>query len=127
MSHKIKPDSPLATGKLPTGEQIAFDLLPDEDLVPLPVEDLDAFRREMLAADTDPNYSESVALQNPFAESDRLGITHEGDEPPLVAGGYLDDQSKWYDGTGEWLLYLTGFLSGGVVTWLIIYAVGRFL
>jgi|LUMT01.1.fsa_nt_gb hypothetical protein len=119
MSHKIKPDSPLATGKLPTGEQIAFDLLPDEDR--------DSFMREMLAADTDPNYSESVALQNPFAESDRLGITHEGDEPPLVAGGYIDDQSKWYDGTGEWLLYLTGFLSGGLVTWLIIYAVGRFL
>ncbi len=55
MSHKIKPDSPLATGKLPTGEQIAFDLLPDEDR--------DSFMREMLAADTDPNYSESVALQ----------------------------------------------------------------
>ena len=88
MSHKIKPDSPLATGKLPTGEQIAFDFLPDD--------------------------FKSVALQNQ-------------DEPPLVAGGYIDDQSKWYDGTGEWLLYLTGFLSGGVVTWLIIYAVGRLL
>ena len=103
MSHKIKPDSPLATGKLPTGEQIAFDLLPDEDY--------ESFRREMLEADTNPDYSESVALQN----------------PPLVAGGYIDDQSKWYDGTGEWLLYLLGFVSGGVMTWLIIYAVGRFL
>ena len=88
MPNNIKSDSPLASGKLPTGEQIAFDFLPDD--------------------------YEPVALQNQ-------------DDPPLVAGGYLDDQSKWYDGTGEWLLYLTGFLSGGVVTWLIIYAVGRFL
>ena len=88
MPNNIKSDSPLASGKLPTGEQIAFDFLPDD--------------------------FESVALQNQ-------------DEPPLVAGGYLADQSKWYDGTGEWLLYLTGFLSGGVMTWLIIYAVGRFL
>ena len=94
-------DSPLASGKLPTGEQIAFDLLPDDSFL--------------------------YASDEPFAESDRLGITHEGDEPPLVAGGYFDDQSKWYDGTGEWLLYLLGFVSGGVMTWLIIYAVGRFL
>ena len=72
----------------------------------LPVEDLDAFRREMLEADTNPDYDPEV---------------------PLGAGGYLDDQSKWYDGTGEWLLYLLGFVSGGVMTWLIIYAVGRFL
>ena len=50
-----------------------------------------------------------------------------GDEPPLVAGGYIDDQSKWHDGTGEWLLYALGLVSGGVITWLIIYAVGRFL
>lgn len=103
MPNNIKSDSPLASGKLPTGEQIAFDFLPDEDH--------DSFMREMLEADTNPDYSESVALQN----------------PPLVAGGYIDDQSKSYDGTGEWLLYLLGFVSGGVMTWLIIYAVGRFL
>tara|TARA_Y100000114_G_C11749064_1_gene323245 strand:+ start:151 stop:453 length:303 start_codon:yes stop_codon:yes gene_type:complete len=86
--------------------QSPFDLLPDEDLVPLPIEDLDAFRREMLEFDTNPDYDPEV---------------------PLVAGGYIDDQSKWYDGTGEWLLYLLGFVSGGVMAWLIIYAVGRFL
>ena len=74
------------------------DLMPDEDF--------DSFRREMFEADTNPDYDPEV---------------------PLVAGGYLNDQSKWYDGTGEWLIYLTGFLSGGVVTLLIIYAVGRFL
>ena len=73
-------------GKLPTGEQIAFDLLPDDH--------------------------KSGTSQN---------------QPPLVAGGYLNDKSKWYDGTGEWLLYLLGFLSGGLMTWLIIYAVGRLL
>ena len=84
--------SPLATGKLPTGEQVAFDLLPADaylELGPEPTVDLD--------------------------------------DVPLVAGGYIDDQSKWYDGTGEWLLFLLGFLSGGLMTWLIIYAVGRFL
>lgn len=84
---KGRSDSPLASGKLPTGEQIAFDLLPTDS----------------------------------FAESDRLGITHEGDEPPLVAGGYLDDQSKWYDGTGEYLLYALGFLSGAAIAAVAIY------
>jgi len=84
-------ESPLSTGKLPTGEQIAFDLLPADAYLELGPEPVDY------------------------------------DDVPLVAGGYIDDQSKWYDGTGEWLLYLLGFLSGGVMAWLIIYAVGRFL
>ena len=72
----------------------------------LPAEDYDAFMREMFEADTNPDYDPEV---------------------PLVAGGYIDDQSKWHDGTGEWLLYALGLVSGGVITWLIIYAVGRFL
>ena len=81
-----RSDSPLASGKLPTGEQIAFDFLPADaylELGPEPTVDLD--------------------------------------DVPLVAGGYLDDQSKWYDGTGEYLLYALGFLSGAAITAVALY------
>ena len=65
-----------------------------------------------------------------FGEELPIQFTHEGNEPtvdlmgdeaPLVAGGYIDDQSKWYDGTGEWLLYALGFLSGAAITAVAIY------
>ena len=74
-------------------EASVSDLLPDEDY--------DSFMREMLEADTNPDYDPEV---------------------PLVAGGYIDDQSKWYDGTGEWLLYLLGFLSGALLALVALYA-----
>ena len=47
--------------------------------------------------------------------------SNKQNEPPLVAGGYLDDQSKWYDGTGEYLLYGLGFLSGAAIAAVAIY------
>tara|TARA_R100001594_G_scaffold118669_1_gene154005 strand:+ start:255 stop:569 length:315 start_codon:yes stop_codon:yes gene_type:complete len=71
---------------------------------------VECWREESHRADTDPNYDPTKPAPP---------CTHK---PPLVAGGYIDDQSKWYDGTGEWLLYALVFLSGFVLALVALYA-----